>query len=97
MTPDVHDDPGRSRFELNVEGGVAFIDYRRDGAVLVLTHAEVPPALSGRGLGSRLVRETLDLIRARGERVVPRCPFIARFIAEHPAYADLLAAPSPPR
>jgi hypothetical protein len=97
MTSLLHDDPAQSRFELALEEGVAFIDYRRTGEVLVLTHAEVPAALGGRGLGSRLVQETLELVRSRGERVIPRCPFIARFIARHPDYADLLADPSPPR
>ena len=81
----------RARFELDLGSGVAFIDYRREGKLLVLTHAEVPPALTGRGAGSRLVRATLDEVRRRGERVVPRCPFIARFIERHPDYADLVA------
>jgi len=87
------DDVGRSRFELEVEGATALIDYRRSGNTLYLNHAEVPAALGGRGLGTRLVRETLDVIRARGrgERVVPVCPFIRSFIERNPGYADLCA------
>ena len=88
----IHDRPERARFELDLGTGLAFIDYRREGAVLVLTHAEVPPRLAGQGAGSRLVAATLEELRRRGERVVPRCPFIARFIARHPHYADLLAS-----
>ena len=81
----------RHRFELELAGGTAVIDYRRAGATLYLNHAEVPAALGGRGIGTRLVRETLDVIRGRGERVVPVCPFIRAFIARNPTYADLSA------
>jgi hypothetical protein len=36
----------------------------------------------------------LDDARRRGWRIVPQCPFVAEFIAEHPEYADLVAAPT---
>jgi predicted GNAT family acetyltransferase len=36
------------------------------------------------------VRETLDLIRGRGERIVPVCPFIVAFVARHAEYASLV-------
>jgi len=84
------DNATASRFELALGDAVAFIDYRRRGGVLVLTHAEVPPALGGRGVGSRLTALALELVRSRGERVVPSCPFIAQFIARHPEHADLV-------
>ena len=90
MADPIVDRPERTRFELDLGDGVAFIRYLRRDATLVLVHAEVPPALSGRGAGTRLVAATLDEVRLRGERVVPRCPFIARFIALNPAYADLV-------
>ena len=92
MSDPVTDNPAASRFELALGADTAFVSYRRAGSVLVLTHAEVPAHLAGRGVGSRLVAGVLDLVRARGERVVPACPFVARFVELHPAYRDLLAA-----
>jgi malate synthase len=89
MTETVRDNAARSRFELEIAGGPAFISYRRAGQTLWLDHAEVPAALGGRGVGTRLVRQALDLIRSRGERMVPACPFVAWFIDRHPEYADL--------
>lgn len=94
----VRDNPARSRFELPLGAeGVGFINYR-DRAVApgelrvrVLTHAEVPAALRGGGIGAQLAAGTLDLIRSRGERIVPRCPFIVDFIRRHPEYLDLVA------
>jgi predicted GNAT family acetyltransferase len=89
---EVTDNPALSRYEMAVDGTIAFVAYRRDGDVVALTHTEVPPALSGRGVGSALARGTLDLVRAAGLTIRPLCPFIAAFIARHPDYADLVAA-----
>jgi predicted GNAT family acetyltransferase len=91
---EVQDNAAAQRFELAVEGQTAFVDYRRRDGVVTMLHAEVPSALSGRGLGSRLVGGALDLVRAQGETVVPRCSFVAWFIAQNPAYQDLLAGAS---
>ncbi|MCX7059018.1 MAG: GNAT family N-acetyltransferase [Pseudomonadota bacterium] len=93
MNTTVTDNLAASRFELVLGEAVAFIDYQRDGAVLVLTHAEVPPALGGSGVGSRLTAAVLELVRRRGEQVVPRCSFVAAYIARHPQYQNLLAQP----
>jgi predicted GNAT family acetyltransferase len=83
------DNVARSRFELGTDGASGYIDYRRSGLTLFLNYAEVPAALAGQGVGTRLVRGALDLIRSRGERMVPVCPFIKAFIRRYPAYADL--------
>ena len=55
MTGEVRDDPARGRYELDVGGELAFIDYRRDGVRVLMTHAEVPHALRGGGVGSAFV------------------------------------------
>ncbi len=89
--PEVADDTARSRFELNVEGAIAFADYVMDGDILVLTHTEVPAALSGKGIGSALARGVLDDARRRGLKVLPRCEFMAAYIERHPEYGDMLA------
>ena len=92
MPDTLADNAANHRFELELPEGLAFVSYRRAGDVLHLVHAEVPAALEGRGVGSRLVRETLELIRTRGERIVPVCPFIVAFVARHPEYASLVQA-----
>ena len=43
------------------------------------------------GYGSTLLQGALDDVRAKGRRIVAECPFVARFVAEHAEYADLLA------
>jgi predicted GNAT family acetyltransferase len=92
MSGGVMDNLAASRFELASDMDIASIAYRREGSGrIVLTHTEVPKALSGRGIGSKLVRGTLDRLRREGLRIVPRCEFAAAFIERHPEYRDLLA------
>ncbi|MDI1346996.1 MAG: GNAT family N-acetyltransferase [Pseudolabrys sp.] len=91
MTNDVRDNSARQRFELDAEGHVAFSEYMRADGVIEIRHTEVPPALNGKGIGSRLVRGLLDLVRAEGVKVRPRCPFVRGYIEKHPEYADLVA------
>jgi predicted GNAT family acetyltransferase len=91
---EVRDNTDNSRFELLVDGEVAGLAmYRRRGEdTIVVTHSEVRPAFRGRGLGNELAQRTLELIRSRGQRVVPICPFFARYVEEHPEYDDIIAS-----
>jgi predicted GNAT family acetyltransferase len=91
MNVEVRDNPAELRYELLVDGDVSGqIRYTSDAGVLTLVHTDVSPSLEGDGLGSRLVQEALDDIRARGLRIVPLCPFVSAFVRRHPEYADLV-------
>jgi hypothetical protein len=89
----VRDNSVGERYELDAAGTTAFITYRRSAGVVTLLHAEVPQELSGQGLGSQLVRGALELVRAQGAKVVPRCPFIASYMEKHPEFQDLRVDP----
>lgn len=87
----VEENPAKHRFEILVDDALAgFTAYLPRGEVLVFTHTEVDERFQNRGVGAALIRGTLDQIRERGGRVVPRCPFMAAFIDRHPDYADLV-------
>ena len=89
--PDVKDNPAMSRFEMSSGGAVAFVEYERAGdGRIALLHTDVPEALSGQGVGSKLVLGTLDAVRAEGLKAVPRYEFVAAYVARHPEYRDLL-------
>lgn len=88
---DVKDNPARSRFETTMGDSTASVEYRRAGDRVALLHTEVPEALSGQGVGSKLVRGALDAVRAEGLKVAPRCGFVAAYVERHPEYRDLLA------
>jgi predicted GNAT family acetyltransferase len=90
VTSAVHDNPDRHRFELDVDGVTAFTVYRHKAGVVTFIHTEVPEALEGRGVGSKLAQGALEIVRSRGEKVVAECPFIAGYIKKHPEFQDLL-------
>lgn len=90
MTDDVRDNPADSRFELAVGDEVAVAYYREEDGRIVLTHTEVPQALSGQGIGTRLARGVFETLRACKVRVIAKCPFMAAFAVKHPDYASLL-------
>ncbi|MBN8995771.1 MAG: N-acetyltransferase [Rhizobiales bacterium] len=91
MADDVRDNRNLHRFEMQVDGHVAYIRYRREPGTVTLIHTEVPAELGGRGIGKALVQGTLDLIRTAGEKVVPICPFVVAWMKRHPEYDDLRA------
>jgi predicted GNAT family acetyltransferase len=86
----VRDNRTEQRFELAAEGGVAVAYYMRTPDTITFTHTEVPPAMKGGGVGSRLIKAALDRVRAEGLKAVPQCPFVAAYIRKHPEYADLV-------
>jgi len=80
-----HDE--RLRYDMTVEGRRAAVSqFRLEPGVIVFTHTIVRPEFEGRGLGSRLAKFVLDDAVARGERIVPECPFIAAYLRRHPEY-----------
>ena len=90
----VHDDEARHRFELEVDGVTAYSVYKRETGIITFVHTVVPDALGGRGVGSALAKGALALVRAKGEKVIPQCPFIHAYMKKHPETQDLLADPS---
>jgi predicted GNAT family acetyltransferase len=90
MTTAVRDNTALHRFEMDTEAGPAFVTYRREDGVLKLIHTEVPKALAGRGVGSKLAVGVLDLLHQRGDKIVPLCEFMRGYIDRHPDYADLV-------
>ena len=91
MADNVHDNEGENRFELDVEGVIAFVAYRKSPGAITLVHTEVPPELGGKGIGSKLARAVLEAVRAQGRKLTVKCEFIQGFMGKHPEYNDLLA------
>jgi predicted GNAT family acetyltransferase len=91
MAAVVRDNTSRHRFELEIDDQVAKASYRLQGNVITFTHTAVPDSLEGGGVGSRLARGALEMVRAAGLKVVAKCPFIAGWIERHPDFKDLLA------
>lgn len=87
----VSDRPDEGAYVIEVDGQRAGkAEYRvKDGRV-VFTHTEVDDAFSGRGLATKLARFALDDVKAKGVKIVPRCPFIAAYVERHPEYQGMV-------
>jgi uncharacterized protein len=90
MSDTVRNNPEQNCFELDADGHTAVAYYQLSPGVITFVHTEVDPAVSGRGIGSRLVHGALQEARRQGLKVVPRCSFVGHYIARHPEFSDLL-------
>ncbi|MFH8449616.1 GNAT family N-acetyltransferase [Streptomyces fungicidicus] len=78
------------RYEILVDGRRAGLTAYRDlGVQRVFFHTEVDEAFAGQGLGPRLVQQALTDVRASGMRIVPVCPYVAKFLKRHDEFADI--------
>ena len=88
----VEDRQESNRYEIEVDGEVAYLTYRRKPDHMLLAHTEVPESLRGRGLGQVLARHAMDEARNTGTHVVVKCPFVTAWLRRHPEYDDLVIA-----
>ena len=79
-----------SRFVIHTEHGEAELTYRLVDGVITFTHTGVPKELGGKGIGGMLASTGLLYARTEGLRVVPRCPYVRRYIEKHPEHQDLV-------
>jgi uncharacterized protein len=89
----VADNPEMERFEIYADGQIAgFIDYRLRDSTMAFLHTQTEDRFRGHGVANHLVQSSLDSARERHLAVLPYCPFVRSWIADHPAYADLVPA-----
>ncbi|MCX2185748.1 N-acetyltransferase [Streptomyces sp. SKN60] len=95
-TPAVRLNEPRHRYEILVDEQRAGLTAFRDrGEQRVFFHTEVDEAYAGQGLASILVEQALNDVRATGKRIVPVCPYVAKFLKKHDEYADITDAVTP--
>lgn len=90
-TLQVERNDARSRYEGRCGGElVSLVDYVLRGQTMIIIHTGTEHRFRGHGFAGQVTQTALDDARVRGLQVVPRCPFTADFIAQHPDYTDLL-------
>jgi predicted GNAT family acetyltransferase len=74
------------RFEMALHGEFAIIPYNIKGDMIELFHTEVPGAFRGLGLGKKIALYALNYAKDNQLKILPYCPFIAKYINEHPEW-----------
>ena len=91
MPSTLRNNKSKSRFELEIDDHIAFVDYVMPTETsITLLHTEVPKELGGRGVGSILAKAVLENIRTHGLKVEARCEFLAGYIKKHPEFSSLV-------
>jgi predicted GNAT family acetyltransferase len=89
---DIRNNEREHRFETTIDNHTAVAEYDlEEPHRIVLTHTNVPKELGGRGIANELAKFALAYAREHKLTVVPKCPFMAKFISRNPEYQDLLA------
>ena len=89
------------RFELTIDGHIAFIDFTQRGTDVIklihnevpkelLIHTEVPKELGGRGIAAVLVEKTLQYLEKNKFTLYPICPYVFAYIKKHPAWKRIV-------
>lgn len=90
-TPSIVHNADKQRFEANLDGGLAVLEYRRRNHQIIYTHTEVPPASGGHGIASSLAKVALDYARDNHLEIVPLCKFVVLYIRRHQEYLPLVS------
>ncbi|MBQ0148503.1 MAG: N-acetyltransferase [Flavobacteriaceae bacterium] len=80
----------KSRFELEIDGYIAFIDYKQKDQLIKLIHTEVPEELGGRGVAATLVEKTLVYLENNNFTLYPYCPYVYAYIKKHPDWKRIV-------
>ncbi len=88
--PELIDNKDLKRFEMHVDGHIAFLEYILKPDKIYLIHTEVPPEIGNRGIGLKLVKLVFDDVEKRGLKIVPVCSFIDIYLKRHPEWKRLL-------
>ena len=73
-----------NRFEIYSDGELAgFADFKIENQVISYTHTEIDPRFGGQGLGSQLIKETLDEALEQNLEVAPYCSFVSAYIKKN--------------
>jgi len=80
----------QKRFEVQLDGHTAELDYRRSGNIIIFTHTGVPSVWEGRGIGSLLVKTGLEYAKKNDLKVQTLCWFVDGYLQRHTEYQNLM-------
>lgn len=81
----------KKRFEIEVNGHYAFINYGEREKYIALVHTETDPELAGTGAAKAVVEKTLQYIEDHDKLLMPYCPYVFAYIKRHPEWKRIVS------
>lgn len=78
-----------NRFEIQLDGQLAKLDYMENGDTIVMTHVGVPIEFRGHGIAAIITKAGLDYAKSKSLRVIPMCSYVAAYLRRNPQYIEL--------
>jgi predicted GNAT family acetyltransferase len=85
----VHDKE-RSRFEILVDNGFAYLEYFYEDGAMNLAHTFVPPPDRHQGIAFALVNYALEYAKSHNLKIIPGCSSVTLYLEQHPEYEGLV-------
>ncbi|MCH5327721.1 MAG: N-acetyltransferase [Coprobacter sp.] len=85
MEYEVIHNAGIQRFEMQVEGYVAYLEYELIEHYMDITHTWVPHPVSGRRIASALTEAALQYAVTNNLRVIPSCAYVDAYMKHRAA------------
>ena len=96
MAEQVINEVDKSMYSLTLEGieEPAFLKYtildKPEGKVYNLTHTYVSPAMRGKGVAAKLVKQAFSHARTENHKIIPTCSYIVTYLDRHPDDKDIV-------
>lgn len=78
------------RFEVNLNGELAYIKYQYYKKDIAFMHTVVPDAFRGKGIGAAMAVAALQFVQEQHRKIMLYCTFMAKYVREHPEYHALV-------
>ncbi|MBV2209065.1 MAG: N-acetyltransferase [Thermomonas sp.] len=88
---DISHNLAEHRFQTEVDGVLAYVEYVPVAGGFTITHTIVPKAIGGRGIAGALVKAALEYAQTQNFKVVPECEYADVWMKRHPEFDALRA------
>ena len=78
------------QFEIHIGDEVAYLQYRFYKKDIAMMHTKVPDAAKGKGIASKLAQYAFEYAKKENKKVMVYCPFVSKYVKEHPELRDQL-------
>lgn len=86
----IYDNTFLRQFEVEVDQGLAKIEYALQDRKIFLTKLVVPNSDLNPDFEETFIREVFEIIKEKNIRIMPTSPQIRQFIKKHKEFKDLL-------